>query len=876
MDYKQAFFSRLEDCYLGVKVKAFHQKELSNDENYQKKLQEAQEQAQAQNELQAAQNGFSNLMQIKYKYFNHIKDSLEQEIDAQNDPWDCRDIYNKLYTFFDSYLNDTGTPFFKDTPMYKNIYAKIYSNSKDTNLFYKTQNLYYVKSDTLYQSLILDDESGEYEVVFDASDCQQNKDNTKNKIFFKFENINTQNDKTQILIKVTNQKDLFSHLTKVYKDNANEFSDEFNKTLKTHHIKITEEELKKIFRTYKKQQEIDFFIHKDAKSFLEEQFDLWMFAYLYKEDSQTTWDLQTIQRLQTLRKIAFKVIEQIAHFENELKALWLKPKFAKNTQYVFSLDLLHSRDKTLLESLSKDKGFEAQIAEWKELHLLDENFSCSKEKLKKLTEDEKTRFLPLDTKHFSKENRYKILSCFEDLESILNGTLIKSDNFQALNTLRPKYQGKIDLIYIDPPYNTGNDGFIYADDFNHSSWLSLMENRLELAKELLSDSGSMFISIDDKEQARLKITMDAVFGEENFVANFVWQGKYTTSNDAKYASNQNENIFCFTKNIDNFHFNLLARTKSMDSAYKNPDNDPKGVWKATPLHAKSGNESNLYAITFPNGISWNAPKGRYPRYSKERLMEIYFENGLYFNKNGGIDKKTYLSEVKQGKTIGTFWGYQEVGSTHEGNENLAFILDKGVFNNPKPEKLLKRICEIASKDSNVVLDFFAGSGTTCAVAQKLGRKYIGVEMGEHFYHVILPRMKKVLAGFQSGISKECDYKGGGAFCYYELESYEEALNACEYVLDENHVLDYRKSRKLIKSLDKTGSIKLDMSGYRGDFDIFVTLSNLMGLKIKRLFLEQGVESCEFDNGACVSLNNLDLHKFPKLKNLIWWESTKNI
>ncbi|QOR04826.1 hypothetical protein [Campylobacter cuniculorum] len=285
MDYKQAFFSRLEDCYLGVKVKAFHQKELSNDENYQKKLQEAQKQAHAQNELQAAQNGFSNLMQIKYKYFNHIKDSLEQEIDAQNDPWDCRDIYNKLYTFFDSYLNDTGTPFFKDTPMYKNIYAKIYSNSKDTNLFYKTQNLYYVKSDTLYQSLILDDESGEYEVVFDASDCQQNKDNTKNKIFFKFENINTQNDKTQILIKVTNQKDLFSHLTKVYKDNTNEFSDEFNKTLKTYHIKITEEELKKIFRTYKKQQEIDFFIHKDAKSFLEEQFDLWMFAYLYKEDS---------------------------------------------------------------------------------------------------------------------------------------------------------------------------------------------------------------------------------------------------------------------------------------------------------------------------------------------------------------------------------------------------------------------------------------------------------------------------------------------------------------------------------------------------------------------------------------------------------------
>ncbi|WP_416825055.1 site-specific DNA-methyltransferase, partial [Helicobacter ganmani] len=388
----------------------------------------------------------------------------------------------------------------------------------------------------------------------------------------------------------------------------------------------------------------------------------------------------------------------------------------------------------------------------------------------------------------------------------------------------PKYQGKVDLIYIDPPYNTGNDGFIYADNFNHASWLSMINNRLELSKELLNDKGSMFISIDDKEQARLKLVCDEVFGEENFVANFVWQGKYTTSNDAKYASNQNENIFCFSSNIDRFSFNLLARTESMDAAYKNPDNDSKGAWKATPLHAKSGGENNLYTITFPNGISWSAPKGRYPRYSKERLMEIYFENGLYFNKNGGIDKKTYLSEVKQGKTIGTFWSYQEAGSTHEGNEDLASILDKGVFENPKPEKLLKRICEIAtkvdskaevfemrncgfqdkgegslvslndqdfgvesaiyrSKTTPIVLDFFAGSGTTLAVAQKLGRKWLGVEMGEHFYNVIIPRLKKVIAGFQSGISKECDYKGGGAFRYYELESYEEALANCEYVLE---------------------------------------------------------------------------------------------
>ena len=904
MNYKKAFYSKLEDCYLGVKIKDFEEGNI-------------------------AKSGFSNLLQIKEQYFNHIKAYLDSQIEGE---LQSHDIYNKLFTFFDSYLNESGTPFFNDTPAYKNIYAKIYTNSKDTSLFYKTQNLYYVKSDTLYQSLTLSDEQS-YEVVFDASEYKQNADNTKNKIIFKFVNVEINDEsKAQILIKVSNQKDLFPNLNNVFKQNSNEFSEEFLKTLKQNtilkdsKIKINEEELKKIFRSYKKQSEIDFFIHKNATAFLKEQFDLWMFGYLYKESAIQEWNPEIIAHLQRIKNIAYEVIKLIGDFENELKAVWLKPKFAKKTEYVFSVDKLNPN---LMDSIINDKGFKSQIKEWQELNLVDEDF-----KKEDLLSDEKYKFLPLDTKHFTKETKYKILSSFEDLESVLNGELIKADNFQALNSLMPKYQGKVDLIYIDPPYNTGSDGFIYADNFNHASWLSMINNRLELSKELLNDKGSMFMSIDDKEQARLKLVCDEVFGEENFVANFVWQGKYTTSNDAKYASNQNENIFCFSSNIDRFSFNLLARTESMDAAYKNPDNDPKGAWKATPLHAKSGSENNLYTITFPNGISWSAPKGRYPRYSKERLMEIYFENGLYFNKNDGIDKKTYLSEVKQGKTIGTFWSYQEAGSTHEGNEDLASILDKGVFENPKPEKLLKRICEIAtkvdskaevfemrncgfqdkgegslvslndqdfgvesaiyrSKTTPIVLDFFAGSGTTLAVAQKLGRKWLGIEMGEHFYNVVIPRLKKVLAGFQSGISKECDYQGGGAFRYYELESYEEALSHCEYVLEckepqkvENKnnykgkdyakaesILDYRKSRKLIDKLNKGESVCLDMhTEYREEFDIFHTMANLMGWKIKRLFLDsKGIESCEFDNGEILNLDSVDLAKYPKLKNLIWWE-----
>ena len=207
--------------------------------------------------------------------------------------------------------------------------------------------------------------------------------------------------------------------------------------------------MKKIFRSYKKQSEIDFFIHKNATAFLKEQFDLWMFGYLYKESAIQEWNPEIIAHLQRIKNIAYEVIKLIGDFENELKAVWLKPKFAKKVEYVFSIDKLNPN---LMDSITSDKGFESQIKEWQELNLIDESFNKNN-----LLNDEKYKFLPLDTKHFSKEIKYQILSSFENLESLLNGELIKSDNFQALNALKPKYQGKVDLIYIDPPFNLGEN-----------------------------------------------------------------------------------------------------------------------------------------------------------------------------------------------------------------------------------------------------------------------------------------------------------------------------------------------------------------------------------------------------------------------------------
>jgi len=345
--------------------------------------------------------------------------------------------------------------------------------------------------------------------------------------------------------------------------------------------------------------------------------------------------------------------------------------------------------------------------------------------------------------------------------------VLKGDNLDCLKILKNYYSGKIKCIYIDPPYNTDSDEFVYPDKFDkeelkvlglaylseddiarmdfsfktkksHNGWLSFMYPRLLLARDLLSDDGVIFISIDDNEQANLKLLCDEIFGEENFVANFVWESKYTVSNDAKWISGQHEYVLCYAKKINNFSIGRLNRTDKQNKSYRNPDNDPRGPWKATPLHAKSGTEKSRYEITFDNGIIWSCPQGRYPRYSKETLLELYKEGVLYFNKNGGVDRKTYLSEVSaKGVVPGSIMYYKAVGHTHGNNEELAKLVGKGIFDNPKGTKLIKYLAKIANLTfSDIILDFFAGSGTTGHAVMELNKedggnlKFILVQIDE--------------------------------------------------------------------------------------------------------------------------------------------------
>ena len=348
--------------------------------------------------------------------------------------------------------------------------------------------------------------------------------------------------------------------------------------------------------------------------------------------------------------------------------------------------------------------------------------------------------------------------------------LIQGDNLEALKALLPFYAGQVKCIYIDPPYNTRSAFEHYDDNLEHTQWLALMWPRLELLRELLAEDGSIWVSIDDNEGHYLKVVMDEVFGRKNFIANFVWQKKYTRANDAIFVSDNHDHIICFAKDRDVASFNGMRREEKQNTAYKNPDNDPRGPWKSTPLHAKSGTDTNRYPYTFSNGIIWTPPIGTYHRYSRNTLAELDQSGQLWFGTKGNAtpQRKSYLAKVKQTVVPVTIWLHDQFGSNHDAKNENRFVLPSAYFDTPKPEKLLARVFEIATNPGDLVLDSFLGSGTTAAVAHKMGRRYIGVEMGDHAVTHCVPRLQQVIDGEQGGISKSTGWQGGGGFRFYHL------------------------------------------------------------------------------------------------------------
>lgn len=466
---------------------------------------------------------------------------------------------------------------------------------------------------------------------------------------------------------------------------------------------------------------------------------------------------------------------------------------------------------------------------------------------------------------------------------IFDNMLIHGDNLLALKALEQDYAGRVKCIYIDPPYNTGNAFEHYDDGLEHSIWLSLMRERLELLKNLLSDDGSIWINLDDNESHYCKVLCDEIFGRINFVSNVIWQKKFSPSNDAKWLSDNHDHILCYAKNKITWRPNLLPRSDLMNSRYKNPDNDIRGPWTSGDVSVKTYSASCDYPITTPSGRVVNPPRGYCWRFSREKFQEMVADNRIWFGENGNSVPrvKRFLSDVKDGITALTIWTYQEVGHNQDAKKEVKSFNDKDVFATPKPERLIERVLTLGSNPGDLVLDSFLGSGTTAAVAHKMGRRWIGIELGEHCDTHCVPRLKKVIDGEDAGgITKSANWRGGGGFRYYNL-----APSLVKFDEWGNPVINKEfNENMLVRALCKVEGFNFDPSpdvywkqgkSTESDF-IYVTTQHLTAQMLQKLSDDVG-ENCtlliccgSFD-GKKDSYGNLTIKKIPKaiLKKCEW-------
>ncbi|MGI8494178.1 MAG: site-specific DNA-methyltransferase [Pyrinomonadaceae bacterium] len=366
---------------------------------------------------------------------------------------------------------------------------------------------------------------------------------------------------------------------------------------------------------------------------------------------------------------------------------------------------------------------------------------------------------------------------------IFDNILIKGDNLLALKALEQEFTGKVKCVYIDPPYNTGSAFAHYDDGIEHSLWLSLIRDRLEILRKLLSEDGSIWITIDDDESHYLKVLCDEIFGRANFVSNVVWQKKASPQANAVWLSDSHDHILVYAKNKEIWRPNMLDRTEISDSRFTNPDNDPRGDWSSGDFtlsltggqrgaqFARTGVSANIYEIVTPSGRIVTPPSGRCWTYSKDKYLELAENNRVWFGLSGNnVPRlKRFRSEVQEGLVAMTVWLRTEVGDNQESKREMQQFNSQDIFATPKPERLMQRIIHLATNEGDLVLDSFGGSGTTGAGAHKMRRRWIMVELGEHCNTHIVPRLKKVVDGADAGgITKAVEWSGGGGFRFYEL------------------------------------------------------------------------------------------------------------
>ena len=810
-------------------------------------------------------SGYVNLMKIKSAYYrNVVKSQLQELIDSELTAKDIEDfreeLFEKLYTFFKRYFSETGSIYYTYTPWSERVYERVYDPEKDVILFWKTHMLYYVKTEKNYKSVEIKIDTmngGKISFFFDVSEFERQKANEKRDVVFEFKEIDSSG---RVILTVKSSE-------RGNKTKIDDITKEITKTYK----EITTDDIEKAMRIFNKQSEVDFFINKNAREFLSEQLDIYTYQYMF--DSKNVWNQKRVKEIQVFKEIADKIIDLISQFEDELVKIWNKPKIVFNSNYVITIDRIVNNQGgyDVLKKILEHPGINEQTNEWRDLGIVDENFKATDIINNALFDDPtninaKYKFLPIDTKYF-KNIELDIIGLFQNLDNELDGWLIKSENYQALNTILPKFKEQIQTIYIDPPFNKENEAdYLYKVGYKDATWASMLENRLRLSRELLNEQGSIFVRCDYNGNWIVRALMNEIFGEENF-RNEIIVNRF--KKPAPKALAVTTESFLFYSKTSNLFFKSVNRPR-ICTFCKQPI-QPR--WHPMSSSGEGGPTYIFGKLLYP-------PKGRHWTYNQDAILRLEKEGRIRIN-----EQLSYVDT--RGMKIK---GLPEYLETEEQNIDTNWTDITGYkfgseFQTENSEEVIKRVIESTTNRGDLAMDFFLGSGTTTAVAHKLGRKWIGVEMGEHFWTVVLPRMKKVLAYDKSGISKEQDVKetynektAGGFFKYYELEQYEDVLRNAKYEHGDlslqpspnedvfNEYLFMRSPKFVETAVQRVNNeFKVDLGKIYAEksIDIAETISNVLGEKIVKITRD----AVELQNVGKVYFESLPIEY---VKPLIWW------
>lgn len=869
-----------------------------------------------------------------YRIFKHKEEQINTFIDEELPKFlednlygmNPYDVYNDILNFFSRYYENGD---FYPAPVFSQEKHHILRHNGEEILFsWANKDQYYIKSvDSFLRYKIVEIES--YQVTTDCpevksvqfvvNEIKEIKGNNKDKRVYKLSSKEPE---------CTPDGDFIIYMD--YKDGQRVSFEEINGILQENSIVVSN--LSHHYEKYLNQGKTDFFIHKDLNEFLTMELDFYIKSHILKLDELTEEDFSPVQRAKAVKATAEKVISFLASLEDLQKLLWEKKKFAYDVNYLITLDKIPLY---LLEELMSLDAFSTQISEWIALGMIESFDTESYKDVLGEVKDE-YKFLPLDTKHFSSDFsiKYKLLESFEYLDAETNGLLIKSDNFHGLNYLQQRYREEVKCVYIDPPYNTGKNDFAYKDSYRNSSWLTMLENRIEQLYKLINPNGMFYCSIDDKDDTNrvthhLSQVIEGIFGKNNYLDNLIWV-KNTTHNDAKTFSHNHEYIQAYSKNrlLVEGNERMLRQSKPgyievMELIKElNPDYPTiEEIVEALTELYKGLTEQYKQEI-LAEGLEWNEETKKsnpYKGINNYKFAEYRDEDGLWVDSNEAEDKnaKIYVyrednpswpnasslthehrdpsdpdyrfytptdsnGNQRPAPKSGWRWrqqpnpdnpktlSFESLNANHmihfgdnpdkipqykrflytvesdvvksiihdytDGEKELANLLgERGTFSNPKPTTLIQKIVEMSSMEGDIIIDAFAGSGSTLQSVIKQNkvdekdRRWIGLEMGEYFDKFTKKRCQKSIYTNNWGDGKAKDHNGISQLVkYYSLEQYEDTLENTVLTHGSN-VEEYLTDLESLKEIMSDFYTKQFLSLYK-DFSMNHSKSLLMGIE----------------------------------------------